>query len=196
MSVPELVNVEAPEIIERIASEYFKAGAQLIETNTFGGSVVKLGGSGNSERVKELNSIGVSIVKNIVKGKAYISGSVGPSGKLLEPMGDGNPEVIKDGFKKQIKVLIESGVDVICIETMIDLQEAILAIEATREVSNSIPIITTMTFNKTPRGFFTVMGNNVESISFALEEAGADIIGSNCVGTDPSHVLYSFIILL
>ena len=180
MSVPELVNVEAPEIIERIASEYFKAGAQLIETNTFGGSVVKLGGSGNSERVKELNSIGVSIVKNIVKGKAYISGSVGPSGKLLEPMGDGNPEVIKDGFKKQIKILIESGVDVICIETMIDLQEAILAIEATREVSNSIPIITTMTFNKTPRGFFTVMGNNVESISLALEEAGADIIGSNC----------------
>jgi len=180
MGVPELFNVEAPEIIERIASEYFKAGSQLIETNTFGGSVVKLGDYGNSERVDELNSAGVSIVKNITKNNAYISGSVGPSGKLLEPMGDGDPEVIKDGFKKQIKVLIESGIDVICIETMIDLQEAILAIEATREISKTIPIITTMTFNKTPRGFFTVMGNSIEAVSSELEEAGANIIGSNC----------------
>ncbi len=180
MSVPELLNVEASEIIERIASEYFQAGAQLIETNTFGGSAVKLSDSGNSERIVELNSAGVEIVKNITKNKAYISGSVGPSGKLLEPMGDGNPDLIKDGFKKQIGILIKSGVDVICIETMIDLQEAVLAIEATREISSSIPIITTMTFNKTPRGYFTVMGNDVETVSLVLEEAGANIIGSNC----------------
>ncbi len=180
MSVPELLNIEAPEIIERIALEYFKAGSQLIETNTFGGSTVKLAYSGNSERVKELNSVGVEIVKNVTKGKAYISGSVGPSGKMLEPMGDGDPTTIKSGFKKQIEILINSGVDIICIETMIDLQEAILAIEAARKISSSIPIISTMTFNKTPKGFFTVMGNSIEEVSSALKEAGVNIIGSNC----------------
>lgn len=180
ISVPELLNVEAPGIIERIAKEYFQAGADLIETNTFGGSGMKLADSQNSKRLEELNSAGVEIVKKITNGKSYISGSVGPSGKMLEPMGDGNPEEIKNGFKKQIKVMIESGVDVICIETMIDLEEAVLAVNATREVSKSIPIITTMTFNKTPRGFFTIMGNNIESVSETLEKAGADIIGSNC----------------
>lgn len=180
ISVPELLNVEAPGIIERIAKEYFQAGADLIETNTFGGSGMKLADSQNSKRLEELNSAGVEIVKKITNGKSYISGSVGPSGKMLEPMGDGNPEEIKNGFKKQIKVMIESGVDVVCIETMIDLEEAVLAINATREVSKSIPIITTMTFNKTPRGFFTIMGNNIESVSETLEKAGADIIGSNC----------------
>ncbi|MEA3500293.1 MAG: homocysteine S-methyltransferase family protein [Candidatus Marinimicrobia bacterium] len=180
ISVPELLNVEAPGIIERIAKEYFQAGADLIETNTFGGSGMKLADSQNSKRLEELNSAGVEIVKKITNGKSYISGSVGPSGKMLEPMGDGNPEEIKNGFKKQVKVLIESGVDVICIETMIDLEEAVLAVNATREVSKSIPIITTMTFNKTPRGFFTIMGNNIESVSETLEKAGADIIGSNC----------------
>ncbi|MEA1986506.1 MAG: homocysteine S-methyltransferase family protein [Candidatus Marinimicrobia bacterium] len=180
MSVPELLNIDAPKIIERIALEYFQAGADLIETNTFGGSVVKLGDSQNSDRVEELNSKAVDIVKKVTNGKSYISGSVGPSGKMLEPMGVGNPEEIKAGFKKQVEILIDSGVDVICIETMIDLEEAVLAVEATREVSDSIPIITTMTFNKTPRGFFTIMGNNIEYVSEILEEVGADIIGSNC----------------
>ncbi|HHE39187.1 MAG TPA: 5-methyltetrahydrofolate--homocysteine methyltransferase [Candidatus Cloacimonetes bacterium] len=177
---PETVCLNNPEVLEEIAKIYLDAGADIIETNTFGGSPLKLSDYNLQDKTGEINRIAVERVRKAVGEEAYISGSVGPSGKMLKPFGDADPEDIYQSFRRQIKVLIESGIDIICIETMIDLNEAILAIKAVKSISQKIPIITTMTFNETPRGFFTIMGNDIETVSEKLEENRADIIGSNC----------------
>jgi 5-methyltetrahydrofolate--homocysteine methyltransferase len=87
---------------------------------------------------------------------------------------------MSENFSRQLKVVIDAGVDIVNVETMTDIQEAVLAVKAAKEISPSIPVMANMTFNKTPRGFFTVMGVNVEKAVEELEAAGADIIGSNC----------------
>ena len=177
---PELFNVEKPEVIEKIAGLYLDAGAEIIETNTFGASPARLEQFSLENRMEELNRAAVEAVRRAVGEKAYIAGSVGPSAKNLEPLGDAEPEQIFDGFAAQIRVLVAAGVDIICIETMMDIAEAVLAVKAARSVSAEIPVIATMTFNKTPRGFFTLMRNSVKDAADALKDAGADIVGSNC----------------
>lgn len=177
---PELMNLTHPEILEEIARLYFEAGADIVQTNTFGASPLKLSDSGIEDNTGEINRLAVSFVKQTVKGKAYVSGSVGPTGRILEPYGDTEEEVIYFGFKKQIQALIDGGVDIITVETMTDLREATLAIQAAKSISPLIPVTATMTFDETPQGFFTIMGISTENATKGLESAGADIIGSNC----------------
>jgi 5-methyltetrahydrofolate--homocysteine methyltransferase len=105
---------------------------------------------------------------------------VGPSGQLLKPYGDGEPAELAAGFERQIRALAAAGPDLICVETMTDLAEAVLAVRAARAVTAGLPVMATMTFEPTPRGFFTVMGNSVEQAVAELSAAGADILGSNC----------------
>jgi len=177
---PEALNLSHPGIIRAIASSYAAAGADIIQTNTFGGSPFKLAEYGLSEKTEEINQLAVQYIRESVGSDVIVSGSCGPSGKLLEPYGDGKPEEIKAGFIRQIGALIESGVDVICIETMIDLQEALLAVQAARSISSEIPVMATMTFDKTPRGYFTIIGNSIADAIASLRAAGADVVGSNC----------------
>ncbi|MDR0310956.1 MAG: homocysteine S-methyltransferase family protein [Acidobacteriota bacterium] len=177
---PELFNVEKPQVIEEIAGLYLDAGAEIIETNTFGASPPRLRQFSLENRMDELNRAAVEAVRRAVGDKAYIAGSVGPSGKNLEPMGDAEPEQLFDGFAAQIHALAAAGADIICIETMMDANEAVLAVKAARSVNAGIPVIATMTFNKTPRGFFTLMENSVKDAAAMLKDAGADIVGSNC----------------
>lgn len=177
---PELFNVERPQVLEDIAGLYLAAGAEIIETNTFGASPLRLEQFSLESRVDELNRAAVEAVRRAVGDKAYIAGSVGPSAKNLDPMGDAEPEQLFKSFAVQIRALVAAGADIICIETMMDVREAVLAIEAVRSVNKEIPVIATMTFNKTPNGFFTLMRNSVKDAAEALKEAGADIVGSNC----------------
>ncbi len=177
---PELWNIEHPELIEKITRSYFEAGSEIVHTNTFGGTGLKLAPYGLQTRAAELNSEAAKIARRAVGDKAYISGSCGPSGKILKPYGDTEPEIIYAAFREQIDALIKAGVDAVTIETMVDLEEAKLAIRAAREISAEIPIMATMTFDSTPNGFFTIMGVSIEDAVRGLEEAGADIIGSNC----------------
>jgi 5-methyltetrahydrofolate--homocysteine methyltransferase len=154
-----------------------------VQTNTFGGSPLKLSDYQLEDKTEEINRAAVEAVKRAVikKGaKAYISASCGPSGKMLKPYGNIDPDAMSKNFSRQLDILIEAGVDIINVETMTDIQEAVLAVKAAKTISNSIPVMANMTFNKTPRGFFTVMGVNVEKAAGELEAAGADIIGSNC----------------
>ncbi len=116
----------------------------------------------------------------MVEGRAYISGSVGPTGAIVKPYGDTEPEVLAEGFRRQIGALVDAGADLICVETMIDLTEARLAVEAARARSADIPIIATMTFDTTPRGYFTMMGSSIEQCCATLVAAGANVVGSNC----------------
>lgn len=177
---PERLNLDRPDILEEIASVYLEAGADIIQTNTFGASPLKLAQYSLDDNTEEINSSAVRAVRNAVDDKAFISASVGPCGKLLLPYGDTNPEIMQQGFTRQAKALITEGVDMICIETMTDLAEATLAIKACKTIAPSMPVCATMTFDSTPRGFFTIMGVNIEQAAKGLTEAGADIIGSNC----------------
>jgi 5-methyltetrahydrofolate--homocysteine methyltransferase len=174
------MNLSRPGVLAEVAELYLGAGADLVTTNTFGGSPLKLALHGLDDRTEEINRVAVQALGPVVKGRAYISASVGPTGRILEPYGDIAPEVVADAFDRQIRALIEAGADLICVETMIDLNEAELAVRAARSVSAELPVIATMTFEATPRGFFTTMGATVEQACSTLVEAGADIVGSNC----------------
>jgi 5-methyltetrahydrofolate--homocysteine methyltransferase len=177
---PDSIHLTHPKTVEEITKLYFEAGAQILQTNTFGASPLKLSSYSLEEKTEEINEKAVECVRKVVGKNAYISGSCGPSGKLLKPYGDTEPEEMYDSYNRQLKALVEAGVDVVYIETMTDLQEALLAIKACRSASPSIPIVSSMTFDKTPRGFYTVMGVNIEKAAREFERAGADIIGSNC----------------
>lgn len=177
---PEALNLTKPEIIQEIAELYFDSGADIIQTNTFGASPLKLSEFGLENETEEINSKAVFFVKNTVNDRAYVSGSVGPSGRILLPYGDTEPDVIYNSFICQIKSIVGSGVDIVCIETMIDLRETILAIKATKVVSPNTPIIATMTFDKTPKGYHTIMGITIKEAAVELQKAGANILGSNC----------------
>jgi 5-methyltetrahydrofolate--homocysteine methyltransferase len=177
---PESFNLERPEVLREVAGLYLEAGAEVVQTNTFGGSPAKLAAYGLDDRTEEINRAAVEAVRATAGDRAYVSGSCGPSGRTLKPYGDAAPGDIRDGFRRQMATLVEAGVDVLCVETMIDLEEARLAVEAARSVSPNIPVMATMTFDATPRGFFTIMGNDIRSAAAGLVEAGADLVGSNC----------------
>jgi len=177
---PERFNLDHPEVLAQIAKLYLQAGADIIQTNTFGASPTKLSEYNLDNKTEEINQNAVEIVKEVVGSKALVSGSVGPTGKILLPYGDIEPSVLKDNYSRQISTLIESDVDLLCIETMTDLNEALIAVQAAREISQDIPIISTMTFDVIPQGCVTIMGNSVPDVCSKLEEAGANVIGSNC----------------
>jgi 5-methyltetrahydrofolate--homocysteine methyltransferase len=177
---PEAFNLSRPEVLAEVATLYVEAGADLITTNTFGGSPLNLASYGLDDRTEEINRAAVEVIRSVVGDRAYVSASIGPTGKILTPYGDTEPEVVGEAFVRQIGALVAAGADLLCIETMIDLREAELAIKAARFVSADIPVIATMTFDPTPRGFFTVMGVTIERACSELVEAGADIVGSNC----------------
>jgi 5-methyltetrahydrofolate--homocysteine methyltransferase len=177
---PESLNISNPDALIEVARLYLDAGADLITTNTFGGSSLKLQAYDLDDRTEEINRRAVEALTSLVEDRAYISASVGPTGKILKPYGDTDPEAMAESFGRQIGALIEAGADLICVETMIDLTEARLAVAAARSHSPDVPVIATMTFDTTPRGFFTTMGVTIEQACRELVEAGADIVGSNC----------------
>jgi len=177
---PERMSLERTEVLEEIARSYLEAGAEILQTNTFGGSPLKLAAYGLDGRTEEVNARAVAAVRRAVGDRAYVCGSCGPSGRILEPYGDASAELVSDSFRRQMKALIAEGVDLICVETMTDLSEAVLAVRAARSLSASVPVCATMTFDSTPRGFFTIMGTSIEQAAGGLDGAGADIIGSNC----------------
>jgi 5-methyltetrahydrofolate--homocysteine methyltransferase len=177
---PESLNLTRADILEEIAGMYLDAGADIIQTNTFGGSPLKLASYNLDDRASEINRNAVAAVRKTVADRAFVSASCGPSGRILKPYGDTDPETVLESFEMQMQAFSDAGCDVICIETMIDLREALLALRAAKNRAPGITVMTTLTFDVTPRGFFTVMGDTVEKAAHALEESGADLIGSNC----------------
>jgi 5-methyltetrahydrofolate--homocysteine methyltransferase len=177
---PESMNLNHPDVLIEIADLYFKAGADIVQTNSFGGSPLKLAQYGLDNKTEEINRIAAQCVRQVVGENAYVSGSCGPTGKMLKPLGEIDIDEMQEGFQRQIKGLVEGGVDIICVETMTDLTEATLAIKAAKIIAPDLPVMATMTFDPTPRGFFTIMGVNIAQAVKELTEAGADVVGSNC----------------
>jgi 5-methyltetrahydrofolate--homocysteine methyltransferase len=177
---PEVYNLTRTSILEEIASLYLKAGAEIVTTNSFGASPLRLKQFSLENETEEINRSAVQAVRRAVGERAYIAASMGPSALMLKPLGEADPEEVFSSFQNQARALLAAGPDMICIETMADPVEASLAIRAVRSLDSRIPVMATMTFGETSKGFFTYLGASVKHAASALEEAGADIIGSNC----------------
>jgi len=177
---PESITLSRPAVLEEIARLYLDAGSDILQTNTFGGSPLKLALHGLDDETEAINREAVRAVRRVAGDRAYVCASCGPSGRLLEPYGDVNAAAMDDSFRRQLAALCAAGVDGVIVETMTDLAEAKLAVRAAKDVSPGIPVLATMTFDATPRGFFTIMGVSVEAAAAGLLEAGADAVGSNC----------------
>ena len=177
---PERVLLDAPEIVGAIARRYLDAGAEILTTDTFGGTPLRLAAHGLAERCEEINRRAVELAREAAGGRALVSGSVGPTGTLLAPLGPAPPAEVEAAFERQLDALAAAGADLFCIETMTDLAEALLAVRAAKRVAPAVPVVATMTFEPTPRGIFTVMGVTPARAATALAEAGADVVGANC----------------
>jgi 5-methyltetrahydrofolate--homocysteine methyltransferase len=177
---PERLNLERPELLVDVARLYLAAGSDMVQTNTFGASPLRLAAYGLEARTEDINKAAVDAARKAAGGRAYVLGECGPSGRLLQPHGDTPAQEVYAGFRRQIAALAEAGIDALSIETMTDLAEALLAIQAAREVDPSLTILATMTFDQTPRGFYTAMGNSLADAVRGLKEGGAHAVGSNC----------------
>jgi len=177
---PEEWNISNPNVVAGIHEEYYKAGADIVETNTFGGNRFRLGFHGFGDKVYEINKTAASLVRSVCPSGKFVAGSVGPSGEFLEPVGTCSFEELSEAFLEQIQALIDGGVDIIIVETMADVHESPAAIQAAKSIDKNIPVIATMTFEKTPGGIYTIMGVNVNAMIESLPGFGADVIGANC----------------
>ncbi len=175
---PEEWNLSHPDDVFDIAKSYIEAGADMVETNSFGGTIFKVEKYGLADKVFELNKAAAEISRKAA-GDKFVLGSVGPTGKILM-MGDVTEEELYEAFKTQVQGLEAGGVDAIMIETMTDLDEARLAIKAAKENTNC-EVFCTMTFEKTVNGDYrSMMGIAPTDMVNTLIDAGAELIGANC----------------
>jgi len=177
---PEALCLSRPQILTQIAEKYLDAGAELLTTNTFGASPLKLRGYGLAHEAQRINRRAVELLRQAAGERAWVAGSVGPTGALLAPYGDTTEGEAYAAFELQVAALAKAGAHAICVETMTDLREALLAVRAARRVAPEIAILASMTFDSTPRGFYTIMGVSLEQAVAGLSAAGADAVGSNC----------------
>ena len=176
---PEEMNIIAPDVVKDIHKQYLAAGATIIETNTFGASRLKLDHYGFEDRVAEFNAAAVRIAKAAIaeSGKdARVAGSMGPTGRFIEPLGDLDFEEAYDAFREQAKALAEAGADLLIIETCIDIQEMRAALLAAKDATN-LPVVCQLSYSEDGR---TVTGTDPQSAAVILDGLGADIIGVNC----------------
>ena len=176
---PEEFNATRPDVVRGMAREYFAAGADMALTNSFGGSRFMLGKYGLERRAEEFNRLAAEHARSQAPPGGFVVGSVGPTGEFLEPLGELSESEMLDAFDEQIAALVSGGVDAVVVETMTALEEARLAVQAARR-HPALTAMATMTFDKGPRGFFTMMGVTPERAVGELQDAGAHIVGANC----------------
>jgi 5-methyltetrahydrofolate--homocysteine methyltransferase len=176
---PEKWNIERPEVVAEIHRAYFSGGSDVVQTNTFGGNRFKLRDKQLEDDLVRVNQAAVKLAREVCPPGKFIAGDVGPSGKLMAPFGPHDVREMEGVFEEQGRILVEAGVDLISIETMFSLEEALAALRGIRGITD-LPIFVSLTFDLKPKGFFTLMGEAPEECVKALEESGADALGSNC----------------
>ena len=183
---PEWWNLEHPERIEALHRAYVDAGSDIVHANTFGANPLRLAAAGLAGRCREINVAAVGIARSACRGAGLVAGDIGPTGHMLAPLGTATVEQLRQAFREQAEALAEAGVDLLSIETMSDLREALAAVEAAR--ATSLAVHASMTFERRRRGVFTIMGDALVPSLTALAEAGADAVGCNCSVTSPEMV--------
>ena len=186
---PELWNVEHSDKVADILDKYAKNGANLLTTNTFGGTKPRLQMHQLEERVFELNKAAAELAKKVASKypNCFVMGDIGPIGELMEPMGILTIDTAKEIFAEQIKGLVAGGVDGILIETMSDLSEVEAAVKAAQEVAPGLPIAVTFSFDTNLR---TMMGVKPEMAVKTISALGVRLIGANCGrGTDEMKII-------
>jgi 5-methyltetrahydrofolate--homocysteine methyltransferase len=186
---PELWNLEHPEIIRRVQRAYLAAGAQVLLTNTFGGNRLRLELHGRQDRVEQLNRTAAVLARVEVDAAdhpAIVAGDLGPTGQIMETIGGTlTPAIAREVFAEQASALAAGGADVMWVETMSDVDEAVAAIRGAKDAAPNLPVIATMSFDT--RGH-TMMGVTPERAAAALLEAGAVAVGGNC-GNGPEELV-------
>lgn len=178
------MNLSNPDLVREIHTEYIRAGADIIETNTFGATAHKLQQYGLEANLHEINALAARIAREAAGDRAYVAGAIGPLGLRIEPYGPTSFEEAKDLFKAQAVGLLEGGVDLFCLETFSDVSEIRQAIAAIRELCD-LPIVAQMTIMTDGN---TLFGTTPELFTERLDNWGADVIGLNC-GVGPAIIL-------
>ena len=176
---PEGWNLAHPDRIKKMHRNYIEVGAQVLTTNSFGGSRYKLEKMGLGEQVYQINFQAAALAKEAASGEAWVAGSIGPTGEFLQPLGDADPEEMREVFRVQARALLAGGADLIVVETMSALEEASLAVQAARGLGG-FPVIGSMTFDAVKQGYRTMMGVDIPTAVKRLLDDGADVLGSNC----------------
>jgi methionine synthase I (cobalamin-dependent)/5,10-methylenetetrahydrofolate reductase len=172
------LNLSQPELIRSIHHEYLQAGAEIIETNTFGGTSFRLARHSLANKVHEINFAGARLAREAAKSfDLWVAGSVGPLGIRIEPLGKTSFEEARDAFREQIAALVEGGIDLVMLETFGYLEELHQAILAARDVNPKIPVVAQVTIDEDGN---CLDGSTPETFAPRLAEWGADVIGCNC----------------
>ena len=176
---PELWNVEHVDVVEGVLEGYASSGSRLLTTNTFGGTRARLQMHGLEDRVEELNRAAAELGRRVADRHpgTFVLGDIGPSGELMEPMGDLTIDSAAEMFGEQIRGLVAGGVDGILIETMSDLSEVEAAVTAARKEAPGLPVFATLSFDTNLR---TMMGVSPAMAVQAMSDMGVDVIGANC----------------
>lgn len=172
---PELWNLIHPEKVQQVHCAYVEAGAQLLTTNTFGGNRVRLAGHGLEAQLAEINRRAVEIAREAAGDRAAVMASVGPTGLLMEPLGDLSEEQAFDIFSEQITALRDGGADTVILETFMALEEIVVALRAAKSLG--MKVIASMSFGTGER---TMMGVTPEQAATTLIQEGAQVVGANC----------------
>ena len=178
-SPPDEWNLTHPEIVRDITREYLEAGADIVLTNTFGANRFRLEPHGLSGRVAEINAARRGHrAGGPPADRALVAGDIGPSARFLA-LGEVTTDELYEVFAEQARALAAAGVDWIVVESMTDVEELAVAVRAAVETAR-LPVVASMTYNRTPKGYRTMMGNTPETCVMRAEEAGASLIGANC----------------
>lgn len=181
----ELWNVERPDVVRDIHTEYARAGATFLTTNTFGGTRPRLDMQGAGDRVHELNHAAAAIATSVAaEHGALVAGDLGPTGELLAPLGVLDASDAQAIFEEQLRGLAEGGIDVVLIETMSDLGEVLAAVAAARSVVPHLPVLATLSFDTNLR---SMMGVSPAAAVQQLSAAGVEAVGANC-GRGPAEM--------
>lgn len=175
----DYLNIDSADIIFDIHQAYLQAGSDAVLTNTFGANKYTLSRHGFGNKVKEINTAGAQIARRAADDEKYVLGDIGPSGDFLQPLGNLKPEELKDAFAEQAKALLAGEVDGFIIETMTALEEATIAIEAVKSVSD-LPILVSLAYDSVADKFRTMMGLDPATAAGQIIQLGVDAIGFNC----------------
>lgn len=173
---PEYLNITNPKMVQDVHRAYFEAGSDIIETNTFGASRIKLAEYNLADKVAEINTAAVQNVKIATEGKVKVAGSMGPTGGFIKPLGELDFDEVYQNYYEQAKALATAGADYILIETCIEIQEMRAALLAAKDACD-LPVICQLSFSEDGR---TVTGTDPQSAAIILSAMGADVIGANC----------------